>query len=184
MFFFHNWHRVLGRIVPTAASILLISSLRGFFFCEFQREPSQSPSVITIKKTVIGDVTRRPLKGLGLGHDNNLSSLAEIASLSIVFKTLEDYCESTARSEEKVLERLQGYKLLDFPQSASTSNGGSTCVSHSPRATKFSSERPLAGGQLISLPHETTRSISKLCIGEGYMPKKTKKTKNNSLPEK
>lgn len=88
MFFFHNWHRVLGRIVPTAASILLISSLRGFFFCEFQREPSQSPSVITIKKTVIGDVTRRPLKGLGLGHDNNLSSLAEIASLSIVFKTL------------------------------------------------------------------------------------------------
>lgn len=70
------------------ASILLISSLRGFFFCEFQREPSQSPSVITIRKTVIGDVTRRPLKGLGLGHDNNLSSLAEIASLSIVFKTL------------------------------------------------------------------------------------------------
>lgn len=106
----------------------------------------------------------------------NLGSLVEAAASDSRL-----YCESGGRYEGKVFERVPGYKRLDFPQSASTSNGGGTCLSHSPRATKFSSERPLAGGRLISPLHGITGSISKLCVGEGDRPKTVCRKKNTCI---
>lgn len=44
---------------PATVSILLMSSLRGFFFCHFKRELLQAPAIMTAPKTVIGDATRR-----------------------------------------------------------------------------------------------------------------------------